>query len=248
MNAGGISKFHAPLWLGISLAIGLILSTIIIANTVTKVKLANQTITVKGYAERRIKSDFIVWRGVFSTRGERLTDAYASLDKDLSSVKEYLASKGVAEDSLIVSSIRTKTFYARDERGMPTEKLSGFELEQEVEIRSNAVEKITAIARESTELIRKGVQFQSLPPQYFYTKLGELKIDILAEATKDAKQRAEQLALNSGCKVGTLRSATMGVLQITKAYSTEVSDYGIYDISSLEKDVKAVVTVSFSID
>ena len=92
------------------------------------------------------------------------------------------------------------------------------------------------------------MRFQSSEPQYFYTKLSDLKIEILAEATKDARQRVEQLAINSGCKVGTLRFASMGVLQITKAYSTEVSDYGIYDISSLEKDVKAVVTCGFSID
>jgi hypothetical protein len=242
------SKLHAPLWLGISLAIGLILSTIIIANTVTKVKLANQTITVKGYAERRIKSDFIVWRGVFNVRGDKLTDAYAYLDRDLSLVKDYLVSKGVSENEIIFSSIRTRTLYARDQRGIPTEQVIGYELEQDVEIRSNEVDKISNLARESTELIKKGVQFQSLSPQYFYTKLGELKIDILAEATKDAKQRAEQLAQNSGSKIGSLRSATMGVLQITRAYSTEVSDYGINDTSSLEKDVKAVVTVSFSID
>ena len=248
MNAEVSSKIHSTLWLGISLAIGIIISTVIISNTVTRIKLANQTITVKGYAEKRIKSDLIVWKGFFTVRGSQLTEAYALLDRDLSLVKEYLVSKGIAENEIVVSSIRTRTIYGRDAQGRPTDQVSGYELEQQVEVRSNQVEKIAAIARESTELINKGVHFQSLEPQYFYTKLSDLKIEMLAAATKDARQRAEQLALNSGSKLGSLRSASMGVLQITRAYSTEVSDYGIYDVTSLEKDIKAVVTVSFSID
>jgi len=248
MNPEISSKIHSTLWLGITLALGLIISTLIISNTVTRVKLANQTIMVKGYAERRIKSDLIIWKGLFTVRGAKLTEAYALLNRDLSLVKEYLVSKGVRENDIIVSSIKTRTFYGRDEQGKPTDQIAGYELEQQVEIHSNDVDKISGIAREATELINKGVRFQSLEPQYFYTKLSDLKIEILAEATKDARIRAEQLAINSGCKVGKLRSAYMGVLQITKAYSTEVSDYGINDTSSLEKDVKAVVSVSFSID
>lgn len=248
MNPEISSKIHSTLWLGITLALGLIISTLVISNTVTRVKLANQTITVKGYAERRIKSDLIIWKGFFTVRGAKLTEAYALLNRDLSLVKEYLVSKGVLENDIIGSSIKTRTFYGRDEQGRPTDQIAGYELEQQVEIHSNNVDKISGIAREATELINKGVRFQSLEPQYFYTKLSDLKIEILAEATKDARIRAEQLAINSGSKVGSLRSAYMGVLQITKAYSTEVSDYGIYDTSSLEKDVKAVVTVSFSID
>ena len=148
MNAEVWSKIHSTLWLGISLAIGLIISTLIIANTVTKVKLANQTITVKGYAEKRIRSDFIVWKGMFSVRGDKLTEAYKLLDRDLSLVKEYLLSKGIKENEIIVSSIRTRTVYARDEQGRPTDQISGYELEQQVEIRSNDMDKITTIARE----------------------------------------------------------------------------------------------------
>jgi len=248
LNNEKSSLIHSTLWLGICLAIGIIISTVIISNTVTRVKLANQTITVKGYAEKRISSDLIVWKGVFSVRGSELVEAYKSLDHDLSLVKEYLVSKGIAENEIVVSSIRTRTIYGRDAQGRPTDQVSGYELEQQVEVRSNQVDKIAAIARESTELINKGVHFQSLEPQYFYTKLSDLKIEMLAAATKDARVRAEQLAINSGSKLGSLRSASMGVLQITKAYSTEVSDYGINDVTSLEKDIKAVVTVSFSID
>jgi len=248
MNSEGLARIHSNPWLGVSLAIGLIISTIIVANMVKTVKLANQTITVKGYAEKRIRSDLIVWKGSFSSRSSQIKEAYRLLSRDLSEVKEYLTSKGIREDQIIVSSINTRNIYRRDEQGRPTDEIIGYELFQEIEIRSNEVDKLTNIARESTELIEKGVLFHSHPPQYFYTKLSDLKIEMVAEATKDAKERAEQLAIYSGCKIGSLRSANMGVFQITRAYSTEISGYGIYDTSSLEKDIKAVVTASFSID
>ncbi len=247
MNSQGMPRVHSNLWLGMSLAIGMIISTIIVASTVKKIKLANQTITVKGYAEKRIRSDFIVWRGNFSARSPRLTEAYQALKNDLALVKEYLVNEGVPEDQVTFSAVITRTLYARDEHGRPTEEITGYELIQEVEIQSSEVDKVAAIARESTELINKGVHFRSDPPQYFYTKLGDLKIQMLAEATQDARERAEQIAINSGCKLGTVRSAQMGVFQITRAHSTEISGYGIHDVSSLEKDVKALVTVSFSI-
>jgi len=247
MNSEGLSKVHSNLWLGVSLAIGLIVSTIIIANTVKMVKLANQTITVKGYAEKRIRSDFIVWKGSFSARASKITEAYKILKSDLSLVKEYLVEEGVSEDRITFSSINTRSLYARDEHGRPTEMVTGYELIQQVEIQSSEVDMVAAIARESTELINKGVHFRSEAPRYFYTKLGDLKIQMLADATKDARERAEQIALHSGCKLGAVRSAQMGVFQITRAHSTEISGYGIHDVSTLEKDVKAIVTVGFSI-
>ena len=114
-------------------------------------------------------------------------------------------------------------------------------------MRSNDVQKITQISRESTELIQQGIEFISNAPQYFYTKLPELKHELLSEATKDAKRRAEQMAQSTGNKVGVIRSAKMGVFQITPVNSYEVSDWGENDTSSLEKKANAVVRVDFSI-
>ena len=248
MNPENSLRTYSNLWLGIALAVGLIISTVIISNTVKTVKLANQTITVKGYAEKRIRSDFIVWGGNFTCRATQITEAYQLLTNDMAIVEDYLVSKGIPKEQIIFQSIETRPIPKRDERGMPTDLTASYELIQRFEIQSSEVDKITNIARESTELIKKEILFNSYPPQYFYTKLSDLKIEMVATATKDARQRADQLAINSGCKVGSLRSASMGVFQITKANSTEMSDYGAYDISSLEKDVKAVVTASFSID
>ena len=89
---------------------------------------------------------------------------------------------------------------------------------------------------------------ESRAPQFYYTKIGDLKIEMLGEAAKDAKERAEKIAASTGNSIGSVRSARMGVLQITAADSTEVSDSGIYDTSSIDKDMTAVVNVSFAVD
>ena len=88
----------------------------------------------------------------------------------------------------------------------------------------------------------------SSAPEYFYTKLDELKIEMLAKATENAKQRAESMTKATGNKIGFMRSAKMGVFQITPVTSTDVSDWGVNDTTSLYKKVMAVVTVSFAIE
>ncbi len=89
---------------------------------------------------------------------------------------------------------------------------------------------------------------ESRDPEYRYTKLGDMKIQMLAEAAKDAKVRAIQIAASTGARAGALRSARMGVLQINPAGSTETSSEGNNDTTSIEKDVIAVVTASFAVE
>jgi uncharacterized protein len=110
------------------------------------------------------------------------------------------------------------------------------------------VQKIAGIAREATELINQGILIESSAPKYYYTKIGDLKIEMLGEAAKDAKERAERIASSTGNSIGSVKSAKMGVLQITAADSTDVSDYGVFDTTTIEKDMTAVVNVSFAVN
>ena len=101
------------------------------------------------------------------------------------------------------------------------------------------------LAKESTELIRKGIGFQSYAPSYFFTKLEGLKLDLLEKAAANSKLRAERLAKSAGNKVTGVVTASQGIFQITKPNSTETSSWGMYDTSSIEKKVRAVVTIEF---
>jgi hypothetical protein len=159
-----------------------------------------------------------------------------------------LIAKGVPESEITISSITTTTLRRTDENGQDTGEITGYSLRQQLEVRSNDVDKIAQIAREATELINQDILVESNAPQFYYTKLGDLKIEMLGEAAKDAKTRAERIAASTGNAIGNVRSARMGVLQITAADSTEVSDAGIYDTSSIEKDITAVVNIGFAVE
>ena len=230
------------------LAVGLVIATVIGGWFFVKGKRGDQTITVTGSARKRITSDLVVWRSAVSYQSPVLSDAYRSLSEAVPRVKAYLISKGIPENQITVSSISSQTLHGRTSDGVETSEITGYSLRQELSVRSTEVQKIEQIAREATELINQGILIESMAPQYLYTKIGDLKIEMLAEAAKDAKVRAEQIAQSTGSSIGSVRTARMGVLQITAADSNEVSDYGMNDTSSLEKDITAVVNIGFEVD
>jgi hypothetical protein len=233
---------------GVALALGLVLSSLIFGWFFEKSKKGEEMITVTGSARKRIKSDLVVWSAGVTYQAPTLADAYRQLAENVPRVKQYLIAKGIPENEITVSSITTTTLRKSDENGQDSSEISGYSLRQQLEVRSTEVDKIAQIAREATELINQGILIESNSPQYLYTKLGDLKIEMLGEAAKDAKTRAERIAASTGNRVGTVRSAKMGVMQITAADSTEVSDAGISDTSSIDKDITAVVNIGFAVE
>jgi hypothetical protein len=234
--------------LGLCIAAATIVSTVILSKGLMQIKkFSNEVISVTGSAEKKIVSDYIVWEAEFSRRALELKSSYSMLQEDLKKVKEYLTSKGVKDDELVISQANTKVLYKKNEKGYDTNEIEAYLLSQGIEVKSYDVQKIDNVSRQSTELIIQDIQFISQAPEYYYTKLAELKVEMLARATEDAKQRAISMANSTGNMIGFMRSAKMGVFQITPVTSTDVSWYGENDTSSFEKKVMAVVSASFSI-
>ena len=123
----------------------------------------------------------------------------------------------------------------------------GYKLTRSFQVRSSRVAAVAAIVQDSQALLAKGVPLQAQPPQYVYTRLADLRPKLLADATRDALGRAKVLVEATGGHLGGLRDVNVGVFQVTAPNSTEVSDYGVYDTSTLRKDVTAVVNVSFAL-
>jgi hypothetical protein len=248
MNEGGGSCLRSQwLWVAVIASAGLIISTWIFTAGLVKYKSSTGAITVTGSAKKEIISDWVVWSGSYSFQSPSLTEAYKGLVSNRDKVKEYFLDKGIPEQELIFSSVFTSVNKVILPNGQYTNQVESYLLSQTVEIRSKDVEKVTQLSRGATEIINQGVEFQSNPPQFFYTKIADLKVEMLTLATKDAFNRAEKIAENAQSRLGTLRSAKQGVFQITPRYSNEVSDYGINDTSSKEKEITAVVNCSFTI-
>lgn len=247
MNQTIPSRHTGSLSLGLCLAAGLIISSLICAGTFKEVKLASQTLMVKGYAEKKIVSDFAVWRASFGVADANLVAAYNKIEQDQKKVMAYLEKNGISKENYSISAVNLITQYQVTSEGAQTNQIEGYNLSQTVTVNSNNIDLIERLSRQSSELIKDNIGFTSQPAQFFYTKIDDLKIEMLGEAAKDAKARALKLAQSTGSEVGALRSAQQGVFQITPENSISVSDYGEYDVSSIRKSIKAIVTMRFEI-
>ncbi|MGC9490477.1 MAG: SIMPL domain-containing protein [Thermovirgaceae bacterium] len=235
------------LFLGFFLALGMIVSAFLVSGTVERVKQANQTITVKGFAQKLVTSDVATWSGQITVRAPELVQASQKLEQDREKVLEYFREYGVQSEELTLSGVVTFPQYKKTSEGRETNEIDHYQLQQTVTLSSGDVRLVAELARSSSRLLGEGVEFFAYAPQYFYSGLEEAKIELLGLATKNASQRARQLAEGSGGQVGEMTSASQGVFQITQPYSTDVEDYGMYDTTTIEKAIKAVVTIRYTI-
>jgi hypothetical protein len=234
--------------IGIAFIIGLL----VIGNAYKSRAKAQETISVTGSAETDFVSDLIVWKGSYSRKSMDLKSAYAQLKEDENTVRTYLSGKGIQDSEMVFSSVNIlKEFnYPVDANGRSLgQQFSGYNLTQTVRIESKNVDKINQISREATELIQQGIEFNSQAPLFYYTKLTAIKMDLLAKASADGKQRAEIIAKNAGSSLDKLKKATLGVFQITGKNSDEDYTYGgAFNTSSLNKTGSITIRMEFAVD
>lgn len=234
--------------LGFCLLAGMVLASWIASNGLIQAKRSSeQVITVTGSASTNIVSDLASWECRFSQRSNNLKTAYGKLQQDFEVVHQYLREQGVQEVDMKPTTINTETLFVKDAQGQPTNEVSGYNLEQGIQVTSHQVDRLQQIANQANALINQGISIRSNAPEFFYTKLDGLKVKMLGEATRNAKQRALSMAQYTNNNIGLMRSAQMGVFQITAPNSTEISDYGVNDTTSRDKKITAVVSVSFAV-
>ncbi len=235
----------------ILISVTIIIAVLILSNTYKNRNRVNDIINVTGLGKQDFASDLIVWKGSFVRKSMTLKTAYDELKKDQEEIKKYLITKGVKESEIVFTAvgIDKQYDYSYDQSGKQNQTFTGYQLTQIVTIESKEVDKIEKVSRLVTELINQGVEFYSSPPQYYYTGLAELKVEMIASATKDARLRAEKIAENSGAAIGKLRFARMGIFQIIAQNSSE--DYswgGTFNTSSKMKTATITMKLQFGIE
>jgi len=233
-------------------AVAFIVAFLLLSNAYKYKFRATENIIVTGSAETDFISDQIVWTGNYNRKTMDLKSAYALLKQDEAQIRRYLAGKGVSNGEMVFSAISIdKEFNTRyDENGRQVgNEFSGYNLRQHVTVDSKDIAKVETISREVTELIETGIEFNSSAPSYYYTKLASLKIDLLAKASADARQRAETIAKNAGSKIAGIRKGTMGVFQITGQNTNEDYSYGgVFNTSSKDKTASITMKIEFAVD
>jgi len=229
---------------GLILGLSFIISAAIIGFVLYQTRSVEDTLEVTGSATKVVVSDVVKWKSSFSRNVgvSELSAGYAQMADDSSKVKAFLNSKGIDEKEITISPVYLDSQY---DYSKGSGGLVGYILRQNVEIQSNDVQKITDLAKDTRELIDQGVIFATQPLEYYYTNLPETRIELLADAVKDAQRRAENIAGSTGQKVGSLKSASVGVVQLLPVNSVEISNYGAYDTSSIDKEVMITVRTTF---
>lgn len=209
-------------------------------------------ISVTGLGEKSFDSDLIVWRANFSRRNFELKSAYNELNKDINAVKRYLKSKGISEKEVVfeAADIQKDYSYYYDNSGRVSQSIfNGYVLTQNMKVQSKNVDLVENTSREVSQLIDAGIELNSYSPEYYYTKLTELKLKMIEEATKDAYDRAQKIAENGGGKIKKMMQADMGVFQIIAENSSEEYNWGgSFNTSSRRKTANITMRLKYLVD
>jgi uncharacterized protein len=249
MTEGGDRSSRGGLRAAI-VAVGIVAAAALLGLAFVYRNVDEEQIGVTGLGEKDFQSDLIAWSGSFTQVGASLKEAYEKLNKDQERIRGFLAGKSVAEGEYVFSSVTIGKEYdeKKDKDGNRSSLFKGYRLQQDVKIESKDVDKVERLSREITDLINSGVEFYSREPQYYYTKLADLKVELIELATRNGRARAQKIAEETGQKLGKLKGASLGVFQILARNSNE--DYswsGANDSSSKLKTATITARLQFGI-
>ena len=226
--------------LGILIGLALVVSTKMVSSTISK-----NEISVTGSAYEIVKSDKGTLNFDIEVKSPTRQEAYRVTQEQLKTVQQYLKDKKIEKVEIKTPSVYA--VYKNDARGYSTNEVDHYNYSQPITISADNVELIKEISNDIIGLINKGISISLETPSYDYSKLPELKVSLLEKASQDAKNRAESMLKPSHNRVGKISAVRMGVYQITPVDSTNVSDMGINDTSTIDKKVTAVANVTFRI-
>jgi hypothetical protein len=228
----------------IVVGVSLVLAAFLLGLFFYYARVGDDTISVVGAATTRLESDVVKWR--ISLRRNvgphDLAEGYRLVNEDLGFLKAMLIQGGVSTEDLTVQPVTTQERYDRNSN------LSGYDLNQGLFVISKDIDVVEDLALNPVGITDKGVMIASSSIQYLYSELDELKLTMLAAATENALQRAEEITRNSGASVGKVKSLRAGVFQIREPFSTEVRSYGMYSTQTRQKDITVTVHATFRVN
>ena len=206
---------------------------------------AGNGITVTGSAKTSAVADNAVWTLSVSLSSPTVGAAVKKVDADVAALSSYLTQGGIAADALTLGAVST---YANEEyvNGNSTGRILSYRASRDVTVRTSDVQLVSKLSQGIGSLLGTGINVNNYGPQYYISNLPELRPELMSEAMKDAKLRAESLTKAVGGSLGSLANVKAGPIQITTPDSTMTADYGAYDTSTINKTVSATVSVTFN--
>ncbi len=225
--------------LGILLAFGMFFAARELKDAVRIWKQADRVVSVKGFSERHIKVDLVLLPITYTVHGNTLEELYQNLETDEAKIRTFLLTAGFTEDELSSTApevIDQWAAYYGDR--LPEYR---YRANAVVLVRTEQVDLAKEVMLNTDELIKQDIlisQSWEHRPQFLFTKLDDIKPEMIAEATEDARRAAQQFAIDSGSTVGKIRSAQQGYFTIEDLdrYSPDI------------KKVRVVTTIEYMLE
>ena len=233
------------------IALAIIICAIVLGRAYTYKYRSQDTIVVTGLGETEFVSDLIVWAGSLTAESQSAAAGYAQLEANKQKVQKYLTEKGIPADAVVFGFVdvdkQYESVYSAN-GNWAGQRFTGYMLRQRFTVESTDVEKVEVVSREISSLIAQGVSIEAYAPDYYYTKLDDVKMGLIETASADARTRAEKIASNAGTKIGRVASARMGVFQITGSNSNEeFSAGGSFNTSSRTKKARITMRIEYRV-
>jgi hypothetical protein len=243
-NGGWRERGLPELLLGlVVIAIAFVVTGFVVADAIRDVKQSRDTIKVTGSARHPITANLVLWHLAVDAKAEQPGEATRLLRTRTAAVRDFLRDGGIPDSAITESTVSTEETTIRVGR----RRVSAFLLRQGFRVSSEEIDKVESVSAGITDLLARGIPVSAGELEYISTRLNDARIQALTKAIANAQRRAETIVKGIGGELGSVRSAQLGVYQVTPRNSTEVSDYGINDTTSRDKDVTAVVSVTFAV-
>ena len=227
------------------IALGLVGAGWLVGEGIIEGRRADSHVQVKGLAERDVKADLALWPIKFQVTGNDLAQIQARIETDLQTVQQFLRDSGFTEEEIQRQSLQIQDFGAGYGGNRPEER---YGVSQSVLVRSEKVDQVEGVSRRLGELVAQGIVLQqdwnATGPTYVFTRLNEIKPDMLAEATASAREAANQFAEDAAAELGGIRDANQGVFVILPRDDVP----GSSEQAQIFKTVRVVSTITYSLE
>ncbi len=210
-----------------------------------KTHISNNSVTVKGLSEKDVVADLAIWKLKFVITENNLQLGQQKITEQAKKINTFLLKQGFKADEITIERIETTDLAANPY--LNNNNSFRFILTQSITVRSQNVTLVEGSIPQTDKLIADGIIFdnnEGYPVSYIFTKLNDIKPQMLADATQNAKKAAEEFAKNSHSKVGKIRHANQGVFSILPREQTSSS----YEAQQINKTVRVVSTVEYWLD
>jgi uncharacterized protein len=243
--------------LSTAIIIGSILGSLILGRALQRFKTQDRYISVKGFSEREVKSDLVVWTIRTRIANNDLSDGSKAIEDAKNKVIDFLIKNGIKNEEIIQKDLTVNDKKAQEYGSMNIGDSYRFIIDKIIQVRSSDVENIQKVSRMTDDLLKAGVALSSSnnyegSVKFFFTKLNDIKPEMLSEATKNANEAAIQFTKESNTKLGKLRKANQGLFSIIDRddflSGQTVNGYNPFSGNDLFKKVRVVVNVDYSIE